>query len=172
MRYVMVLIVVVTSVMADFVVHDQQFEAGVVDPSLSTQATPIRVSGFGFLGFNVEDDTILSTFFSQDTNDLEPSATDVGLVGDFLVAPAPVRANATSYLCYRLGSDQPVSIYIYNRRGQIVHQYDSQAGNSNGGAAGYNRVAFSIFSKIPTGLYFAFLKVKGNIVRTRFEVQR
>tara|TARA_A100001035_G_C27786388_1_gene504621 strand:+ start:2955 stop:3509 length:555 start_codon:yes stop_codon:yes gene_type:complete len=134
----------------------------------------ISVSNFGFLGFDVVNTNILQTFFEAENIDpeIEVSAGAEGLIGSFLIAPSPVKPLIQSYFCYRLGNDKETSINIYTRRGRFVAEYIYQPGDIPGGAAGYNKVPIEIVNELPTGLYFAFLKIDGNLHRTKFEIQK
>jgi len=179
----LVLFMTISVTAKPLIIESSQFQAGsehtsssiseqhsIRGDTASFQPLELRSSAFGFLGFDVEDEDILETYFISEEPDLLVQESLI-VIGDFKVAPSPVTQGRTSYFCYRLGNDQDVSILIYNRRGQLIESRAINSGVSPGGQAGYQKVPIDTASDYSAGLYFAFLKVDGEVKRTKFEIQ-
>lgn len=184
---VLLLCFISQSLLMALVIETSQFQASSSnnDPALvslksaySTQRSEkmnspiLKVSDFNFLEFNVENEDILNTYFTlEDPTFLVEGDSSSLVVGPFKVAPSPVNSRQTSYFCYRLGSEQAVTLSLYSRRGRLVEIIDISSGSFPGGQAGYQKVPIPNVSSLSAGLYFAFLKVGNVLKRTKFEVQ-
>ena len=94
------------------------------------------------------------------------TAQSVGLVGNPLVYPNPVRLSDGSEIGYELSINSEVTLKIYDMRAAEIYSEVFESGTL-GGSAAYNKIPINEetfgFAEVKTGVYF-FLLISENEV--------